>query len=411
MAVYWPATLWPSSFKGAAFWMEADKENGGRRLVTHQFPKRDDPFHEDLGEDARTWDLTLYLAGDASAAAAAALTATLAQAGPGTLVLPAQGPVQARCVTFSRDRSRDRMGFIGFSAHFTREGLGAGAAAFATPDYLIQLAYDGLAAVIAAVGDLAQLLNVVDAPGSVVDAIVTGVQDIAATLENIRYAAELADDAGLEQLTVIGDLYNAIPDQISGITGVDPALFPAVMAAAQGLATAMGPEQTADAFARALDASDSDPPALDAEDVLSDRLTQDMVNRDIVARALRATLFAPYAIAAASRDYPDRPAAVTARADLAGRAEPDIARATGAAGEALALALTDLRNSAVAAISRRIANLAPVVTVSAGRVLPSIWWAWRLYGDPERAVELVERNRIKHPSHMPRTFEALAPTV
>lgn len=413
MALYWPDALWPASFKGAPFWIEQDKESGGRRLVTHQFPFRDDPFHEDLGEDARSFELTLYLAGDASMAQALALTATLAAIGPGTLVLPSAGPVQARCVSFGRDRSRDRMGFIGFQAKFMREGIAANgpAGALATADYLIQLAFDAGAAVGAAIAGLADVVTLAGAPGFIADAAIVNLQDIAATLENIRFTAELPDAAAFEHFVAIADLYNGAPAQVSSLTGIDPALLPALAGAALALGEAMGPDAAALAFAGAFDAAAAEPPEAASDTLSSAALGVELTNKDILARALRATLFAPYAIAAAARAYPDRPAAVTARADLVSRAEPDIARATGAAGEALARALTDLRNAAVEAISKRIANLAPVVTVTAQRVLPSIWWAWRLYGDPERAVELVERNRIKHPSYMPVKFEALAPAA
>ena len=40
--------------------------------------------------------------------------------------------------------------------------------------------------------------------------------------------------------------------------------------------------------------------------------------------------------------------------------------------------------------------------------MPSLYWAWRLYGDPLRAADLVARNAVRHPSFMPETFVALA---
>lgn len=80
---------------------------------------------------------------------------------------------------------------------------------------------------------------------------------------------------------------------------------------------------------------------------------------------------------------------------------------TGAAYAALYLASEDMSGRAVDLLSRQIADIAPIVTVTVPRALPSLWHAWRLYGDPTRADDLVRRNRVAHPSFMPERFEAL----
>jgi prophage DNA circulation protein len=55
-----------------------------------------------------------------------------------------------------------------------------------------------------------------------------------------------------------------------------------------------------------------------------------------------------------------------------------------------------------------INNLAPVITVESNRIRPSLDLAWILYADPTRADELVARNKVRHPSFMPREITALA---
>ena len=40
--------------------------------------------------------------------------------------------------------------------------------------------------------------------------------------------------------------------------------------------------------------------------------------------------------------------------------------------------------------------------------MPSLFVAWRLYQDPARVRELVDRNKVPHPSFMPNRFEALS---
>src|SRR5690349_5511060 len=98
----WLSTLWPGSYKGIPFFYEDAKESGGRGLVVHKFPHRDDPFVEDLGEEPRFFEGTIYIHGDDVDAQADSLTAAFAGLGPGVLVDPVKGPVSVHCQEFAR---------------------------------------------------------------------------------------------------------------------------------------------------------------------------------------------------------------------------------------------------------------------------------------------------------------------
>ncbi|UPT85187.1 hypothetical protein HAP41_0000033400 [Bradyrhizobium barranii subsp. apii] len=71
-------------------------------------------------------------------------------------------------------------------------------------------------------------------------------------------------------------------------------------------------------------------------------------------------------------------------------------------------AVAALRDATIEYLSRAVLDLAPVVTVEANLSMPSLFWAWRIYADPNRSAELVARNMIPHPSFMPTEFEALS---
>lgn len=149
----WLATLWPASYMGVPFYIERDEEDGGRRLHVHEFPNRDDPFIEDLGASVREWSVKAYLIGDASDAQSDGLVQMFVTKGPGTLVLPAQGPVNARLHTYKRERERDKMGLFGFTLKFFRDGT---ATAITSSPYLGQLVFDAGAALAGAAGGLLQ---------------------------------------------------------------------------------------------------------------------------------------------------------------------------------------------------------------------------------------------------------------
>jgi prophage DNA circulation protein len=50
----------PASFRGAPFFVEASSRDTGRRIITHEFPKKDLPYSEDLGRKAKTFTVRAY---------------------------------------------------------------------------------------------------------------------------------------------------------------------------------------------------------------------------------------------------------------------------------------------------------------------------------------------------------------
>ncbi|TNY06237.1 DNA circularization protein, partial [Escherichia coli] len=45
--------LRPASFRGVGFFVASDQGEYGRRGPVHEYPNRDNPYFEDLGEKAR----------------------------------------------------------------------------------------------------------------------------------------------------------------------------------------------------------------------------------------------------------------------------------------------------------------------------------------------------------------------
>ena len=256
-----------------------------------------------------------------------------------------------------------------------------------------------------------------------------GIQDLVASLEVIASGHALDADAATRfsvavatgpapsaavpaataVVTDIGDalvaIYNRVPDVVSGVAGVDPSLAPAILATARAIGAAMAADDAVTAFAGAVDAT-SDAPA--APTLAANRLV-DAANAQLVARLTRLVLMVPYAEALVRVTYASRQDGITARADCVERFERELGACQGAPDAPVAAVLTGLRDRCVEYLSRAIATLAPVVPVGAPVALPSLFWAWRLYGDPTRAVELMARNGVPHPSFMPTDFEALAP--
>ena len=55
--------LVPATFRLAPFHVDANSRTSGRRIVLHEFPKRDTPYAEDMGRSARRFPVTGYVIG------------------------------------------------------------------------------------------------------------------------------------------------------------------------------------------------------------------------------------------------------------------------------------------------------------------------------------------------------------
>jgi prophage DNA circulation protein len=153
----WQATLWPASFGGVPFYIEKTKDRFGKKIVVHEFPNRDDPYIEGLGQKANHFDLNAYLAEDTADIDAATLKAMLLAPGPQMLVLPDEGPVLCMFKDGAWDHERDRLGYVGFNLNFVAVGASS---AIASAPMLGQLTLDATASLALAAPSLMIQLTV-----------------------------------------------------------------------------------------------------------------------------------------------------------------------------------------------------------------------------------------------------------
>ncbi|MCW9698205.1 MULTISPECIES: DNA circularization protein [Pasteurellaceae] len=85
------------SFRGVPFLIEDEQgQNGGRRIVTHEYPLRNDGLTEDLGKRMRNYSVSCLVIGDDHIAQAEALVDALEADGSGTLKHPYFGTLEVR---------------------------------------------------------------------------------------------------------------------------------------------------------------------------------------------------------------------------------------------------------------------------------------------------------------------------
>jgi hypothetical protein len=118
----WKRNLRRASFRGMPFYTESHGGDHGRRWADHEYPGRDTPYAEDLGRRQRVWRFTGYLIGDEYPGQRDQLVQACEQDGPGELVHPTIGTVQAVCRSISHSETRDRGRAVTLNFEFAEAG-------------------------------------------------------------------------------------------------------------------------------------------------------------------------------------------------------------------------------------------------------------------------------------------------
>ncbi len=413
----WLTSLWPASYKGVPFYFEEDKEAGGRGLVIHEFPNRDDPFVEDLGEAPRFYSGAAYVHGDAADALASALKTALASRGAGILVVPYFGPVTVHCKDFERATQRDKMGYVAFDLKFVRKGASSALVSIPLLANIAFQAADNLASAIAL--SLPAAISTYGKPAAAVAAVTDTLAQGAAAVDVLRQSYPIDPVVSGAVRDAVGPLISSIPAAITNTAAPGGDAVAAVASLVGLVRQTMDALPAASATRAALELAASFPDTSGAATVVgtvelagpvyrtpTQKLAAD--NAAAAARAVRLAALTAYAESVLRTAYTSRPEGVTARGELAERFENELYQTDGAENAALFLAIEQLRDKVIAWLSQAIANLAPVITVESARLRPSLALAWILYADPNRADELAARNAVQNPFFMPRTIEALS---
>jgi len=129
----WRDELMPASFKGARFHCEVNGIESGRRIVQHEFPKKDLPYAEDMGRAAAMFTVRGYCIAFPSdeddfyqrdyRQARNRLAQKLNEVGAGMLQLPTYQPLMAVCMRYRLSEEERFGGYCVFDMTFTEQGV------------------------------------------------------------------------------------------------------------------------------------------------------------------------------------------------------------------------------------------------------------------------------------------------
>ncbi len=402
----WMQPARPPSYRGAPFFWVTSAGAGGRRLVTHEFPLRDDPYTEDLGKLPRRFKMRGFVIGDDYMDDRDALISACEDYDDAaTLVHPTMGEVTCRAGVLGFTESIDYGGYCLFELEFVRDGAQPGPTSTTDPastliggvNSLLPLIVDAYTSIELAIGSpLALLQSAAAAMLALPAATVTG---LVATIGAITAAPEdLATTAVAVQTVAAAMATNVIAAAAAAAT---PATDDPV--AGQPF-TFVQPTDLSGGLA-GLASWGSTLPAVGGA---GPQATAQAVQQAAVVSLVQGSAVAALAQVYAQIDWPTVNAATAARAQLLSLQDAQVWAAADAGQDQLYIAWQGMMALSTQMMIQAAQALPSLVTYSVGDAFPSVLLAQMLYQDPTRAPQLELLNDVADPLFMPPVGMALS---
>lgn len=433
---FW-SQLQPASYRGIAFAVIDAKAGFGRRNAVHEYPFRDTPWVEDIGRQARRFQVQGFLVGDDVIGRRAKLIDACESHGDGELVHPTLGRRKVALIDFETTERWDRGRYFEISFSFVEQGarlfpqeVASTSAATATKSAALNLS--AIAAFKAQALDvLKQGTQVAAGLASQVSAWAkTAVQTANDATSLVRLAAGLPGEFGrlLGQLTGITSgqvVPRATGKDLNGMLGLSAQSRLAVKQASDAYVAACAAlgASTADDFCASTQALTAavraaSPTPGDAilsllriikTPVAAGSTGSSLVVLDAGADLLRRAAVAELANAGSEYQAQSSDDMRAARDAVVGAVDDEITIAGNNGEDAVYQRMRALRAQVVQSMNAAGAQLPDVFTVRIPGPIPALVISQRLYGDSSRAEELVSRANPAHPAFMPIIFKALLP--
>lgn len=385
-----------ASFRGIAFEIVDDDITSGRRIVTHEYPGRDEPYHEDMGASVYAFSIRAVVIGSGYVARADALEKAFLQKGPGTLIHPHYGEVQVIVKECRRQHNITSVGAVEFGVSVERYTTTGGISVVS--DTARKLTSTSTAMYGLANSDFLGSL----AQGLFPDFVsADGVSRLNGLLAQARDIFRNHGLGGFTDLPNITALNSDAADQVA-------VLFQGVISTARpldvpivGSSTVAPPINSPVTLMRALTkVADTNADA----DIASSTPSRAAIvtNASAISNLVKTHALAAAGGVARYATYVSREQAISTR-DMMGDGLSSLRDRQLIAGQMPAFrATTDVMVAVTEDINERIGRLPRTVKVQSRDVRPSIALAHRLYGDDpsvifSRADDIVKRNHISHP--------------
>lgn len=416
------------SFRGVPFAVIGSGGRNGRKVAVHDYPFRDTPLAEDLGRAGRGFRVRGFVCGTLFRSQFDLVLAAVEQAGPGLLIHPTRGVVNAAVLNFDWNEPDGVAGVIEFQIEFLEQSSLLTTVVLAAAQAVIAVASAALAS--SAASDYAADT----APAYALGTAASG----AAQATAVGWAAQAV---GLSQtpavtaaaLAGLPTYYGRFVSGNAAVSSTTATVATALSSVTEGQATVA---LAVAAVSATLDAADLATAVLGVPEALRNAVGDPGVQVQLLAQM---AAYAPMVVASTAPIGGAIATAETAAAALCRRAalmsialacsnyqptsyddaqalrqqvvalfEPEILAAADAGDGATFQALRALRAQVLKDLANRASQLSQLITVTRGAPLPAPVLAQQLYADATRTPDLIRRANPIHPAFMPTSFQALA---
>ncbi|WLG63580.1 DNA circularization N-terminal domain-containing protein [Pseudomonas sp. FP1762] len=403
----WRDRLLPASFRGVGFWIDQAKTPVGRKGQLHEYPQRDLPFFEDLGQQAKTHDLTAFIIGPDCLEQRDKLLKALEQ-GRGELVHPWLGRLQVKVGECDMTHTRQDGGLVTFALKFyPDQPLPFPTATVSTQKVLLAKA-DGLLG--SAVARFEQAMTLIKAARIGITNLrnsLTGVYEVIKEqlkplieqyrqiTELVKAVKELPKEVAAEFKGLLGDIQELKAFAKEGYRGVIADVSQQLEAIRKADAPKITTGKDTNAAAQAM--------ADLVQDTLIVKVAQWVASMPVATRALQLPS-TPTVAQQAHQQVTRRE--VPATDDLQALQKDLVEALQGAKNKADPdhyQAISDVQDALVAHLKAVASSGVRLVSKSFQESLPALVIAYKQFGDATRVTEVVQRNGVTNPLYLPQS--------
>lgn len=373
----WRDQLQPGSFRGVPFLTSAVDSQYGRRVVTHEYPKRDTPYTEDLGRKAHELTVDCYVVGSNYMLERDALIEAIEKKDPGVLIHPFLGvrSKKVRAVSARVHEGSGEEGMARLSITFVEAGINEEPS---KTDDTIALVESSVQNVLgAALGDFVDVFNIDGFPQFVTDAAKNVFNEVSLVLKNMPSFNIDIDDL-IKTPDILATKFQGFVSQINSVADLS-------------IMTKFG---------------DS---LLSITETTPSRIMQS-VNQISIINLIKHSALAEKARMVINNSLPDitldnKKDAISFRDEIG----DNIDLLQESSDDNTFDALSGLRRSVVDDINNRLARLPENIQTEIKQTVPALVAAWDLYGDAKKEYEIISRNKLIHAGFTPagKTVEYL----
>lgn len=401
----WRDRLLPASFRGVRFWVDQAKVPVGKKGQLHEYPQRDLPFFEGLGQQSKVHELTAFVVGEDCLEQRDQLLKALEE-GAGELVHPWLGRLQVKVGECEMTQTRQDGGLVTFALKFyPDEPLKFPAATVNTRQQLLVSADSLLGAM---VHRFEQAIALVKQARLGIQALRNGLAQVYQVIEQqfkplievyaslnalVKGIKELPRELGAELKGLLSDVKELGEFARTGYRGMLANLSQQVDAARNVDTPRLTTGKDSTAMAKAV--------ANLVQDALWVQIARWLAATPVATQPVTLKTTPPVAQQVAQpvqrREVPVADDVLALRKQL----DEAMWQAALKADAEFYVLLNQLRQHMFAHLTAVASSGVWLVNLTPMRNMPALVLAYQRFGDATRVAEVIQRNRVAHPGFLP----------